>query len=204
MSLRRRDFLKGGFTGGLVLAAAPLVAPGILRFASLGAGSPASGRPADVQRDLTTGGSMTEQTATQEIAKLEKPDSEWKKILPRDRYKVLFQEDTERPGSSQLDREKRPGTFVCAACSLPLFTSAMKFDSGTGWPSFTTHIAGRVEKKRDFKLILPRTEYHCIRCDGHQGHVFKDGPPPTGQRWCNNGLALEFVPEGQALPALRT
>jgi peptide-methionine (R)-S-oxide reductase len=138
------------------------------------------------------------------IARLNKPPSAWKKILPRERYAVLFEEDTEPAFSSPLHDEKRAGTYLCAACLLPLFSSKAKFDSGTGWPSFYEPIAGRVGTKRDFKLVLPRTEYHCIRCGGHQGHVFNDGPPPTGQRWCNNGLALEFVVEGQPLPALRS
>ncbi|HLE19877.1 MAG TPA: peptide-methionine (R)-S-oxide reductase, partial [Vicinamibacteria bacterium] len=92
--------------------------------------------------------------------------------------------------------------FICAACFLPLFESAAKYDSGTGWPSFFQPIPGHLGTKRDFKLIFPRTEYHCIRCGGHQGHVFKDGPPPTGQRWCNNGVALKFVAEGEELPPL--
>ncbi|MCA9530519.1 MAG: peptide-methionine (R)-S-oxide reductase MsrB [Myxococcales bacterium] len=138
------------------------------------------------------------------IAPLRKSKAEWRKLLPSDAYEVLFEEDTEPPRSSPLNREKRPGTFVCAACYLPLFDAAHKFESGTGWPSFTEPIAGHVATKRDFKLILPRTEYHCARCGGHQGHVFKDGPPPRGERWCNNGLALRFVPKGDALPPLRT
>jgi peptide-methionine (R)-S-oxide reductase len=94
-----------------------------------------------------------------------------------------------------LNEEKRPGVFVCTGCRLPLFTSAMKYDSGTGWPSFFTTIPGSLATKTDFKLIWPRTEYHCVRCGGHQGHVFNDGPPPTGQRWCNNGVALQFIPK---------
>jgi peptide-methionine (R)-S-oxide reductase len=138
------------------------------------------------------------------IERLEKPASEWKKILARDAYEVLFEERTERAFSSPLDKEKRPGTFVCAACSLPLFTSDTKFDSGTGWPSFYKPIEGTVGTKRDYWLVVPRIEYHCVRCGGHQGHVFNDGPPPTGQRWCNNGLALKFVPKGEPLPAFRT
>ena len=138
------------------------------------------------------------------IERLELPLDEWRKRLSREQFRVLFQEGTERPFSSPLDREKRQGTFLCAACHLPLFESSAKFDSGTGWPSFFRPIAGRVGTSRDFKLVLPRTEYHCARCGGHQGHVFGDGPPPTGQRWCNNGVALRFVPAGEPLPPLVT
>jgi peptide-methionine (R)-S-oxide reductase len=135
--------------------------------------------------------------------KLDKPKSEWRKLLPPERYAVLFEEGTERPFSSALNDEKRPGTFVCAACGLPLFRSTAKYDSGTGWPSFYEAIPGALATRRDFKLIWPRTEYHCARCGAHQGHVFDDGPEPTGQRYCNNGVAVDFVPEGEALPKLR-
>ena len=128
------------------------------------------------------------------IEKIQKTDEEWRKILTPEQYKVLRREGTERPFSSPLNEEKRKGTYACAGCELPLFTSDMKFDSGTGWPSFFTSIEGHLETKTDYKLIFPRTEYHCARCEGHQGHVFKDGPPPTGQRWCNNGVALKFIP----------
>ncbi|MBT8446760.1 MAG: peptide-methionine (R)-S-oxide reductase MsrB [Gammaproteobacteria bacterium] len=119
----------------------------------------------------------------------------WRSVLDDKRYHILFKEGTEPPFSSPLNDEKRAGVFACAACRLPLFTSEMKFDSGTGWPSFFTAIPGHLDTKRDFKLILPRTEYHCIRCGGHQGHIFDDGPRPTRERWCNNGLALEFIPK---------
>lgn len=138
------------------------------------------------------------------VMPLVKSKSEWKALLPADRYAVLFEGGTEPPGSSPLDREKRAGTFICAACYLPLFDSATKFDSGTGWPSFYDYIPGSLLTETDFKLIWPRTEYHCARCGGHQGHVFNDGPKPTGLRYCNNGLALQFVPRTEKLPELRT
>ncbi len=127
---------------------------------------------------------------------LKRSHDEWRAQLPADAYDVLFEEDTERPFSNNLNEEKRDGLFVCRACSLPLFTSAMKYESGTGWPSFFTSIEGHLASKQDFKLLWPRTEYHCVKCGGHQGHVFDDGPAPSGQRWCNNGLALSFVPFG--------
>jgi peptide-methionine (R)-S-oxide reductase len=141
--------------------------------------------------------------ALEEVKRLDHPHAFWRDKVSPAAYEVLFDEDTEAAFSSPLDKEKRPGTFVCAACQLPLFDSTAKFDSGTGWPSFTAPIAGHMGTKRDFKLIWPRTEYHCARCGGHQGHVFDDGPAPRGERWCNNGLALAFVPQGQPLPALR-
>lgn len=128
------------------------------------------------------------------IDKISLDDDEWRKRLTPQQFDVLRREGTERPGSSPLNHEKRSGEYRCAGCDLALFTSEMKYDSGTGWPSFYTSIPGRLETSLDFKLILPRTEYHCARCGGHQGHVFDDGPPPTGKRWCNNGVALKFVP----------
>lgn len=135
---------------------------------------------------------------------LAKPKDAWRALLSPEAYGVLFEEDTERAGSSPLNHEKRDGTFVCAACQLPLFDSSMKFDSGTGWPSFWQSLPNAVGTRTDFKLFLPRTEYHCSRCGGHQGHVFDDGPKPTGKRYCNNGVALQFVLRTEKLPELRT
>jgi peptide-methionine (R)-S-oxide reductase len=135
---------------------------------------------------------------------LVKTKSEWKTLLPAMSYRVLFEENTERPGTSPLNKEKRAGTYVCAACYLPLFSSETKYDSGTGWPSFFDYLPGALGTKKDTSLIWPRTEYHCIRCSGHQGHVFDDGPKPTGLRYCNNGVALRFVPKEEKLPELRT
>ncbi len=142
-------------------------------------------------------------SASGKVIPLNKPPEAWRDFLSPEAYRVLFEEDTERPSTSALNYEHRDGIFICAACYLPLFESAYKYHSGTGWPSFTQPIAGHVETKRDFKMIIPRTEYHCARCGGHQGHLFNDGPPPRKERWCNNGVALRFVPDGEPLPALR-
>ena len=163
--MNRRHFLVGSGVWGLIL---------------LGLGKSA------------VGGAGEDTLAT--IKKIHKTDEEWKQVLTPEQYRVLRREGTERKFSSPLNQEKRKGEYVCAACELPLFTSEMKYDSKTGWPSFFRTIEGRVETKLDFALILPRTEYHCARCGGHQGHVFDDGPQPTGERWCNNGVALHFLP----------
>ena len=121
-------------------------------------------------------------------------EAEWKKRLGPNEFRVLRKAGTERPFSSPLNDIKAKGTYVCGGCALPLFTSEQKFDSGTGWPSFFDVIDGAIGKKTDFKLVAPRTEYHCSRCGGHHGHVFNDGPRPTGLRYCNNGIALKFIP----------
>lgn len=120
-------------------------------------------------------------------------DAEWKKRLSPAAYRVLRQEGTETPYSSALDKEKRSGTFICAGCGQRLFSSATKFESGTGWPSFWQPLKGAVGTSTDWKIGMARTEVHCARCGGHLGHVFDDGPKPTGKRYCMNGVAMKFV-----------
>jgi len=173
--MERRSFIAGA-----ILSAAGLVGARSL-FASM--------NPASMSGDFSA---------------ISKTREEWRELLDERQYEVLFEEGTERPWSSPLNDEKRAGTYICSACYLPLFSSQAKFDSGTGWPSFYQAIESHVGTRRDWKLILPRTEYHCARCGGHQGHVFDDGPEPTGKRWCNNGVALRFIPDGEELPELRS
>ena len=129
------------------------------------------------------------------IMKIVKTDDEWKKLLAPMAYGVLRHENTERPFTDNMHDSKIAGVYNCAGCDLPLFSSEHKFDSGTGWPSFWQPIDPKVvESRTDYKLIFQRTEVHCARCEGHQGHIFKDGPKPTGLRYCINGIALKFVP----------
>ncbi len=130
-----------------------------------------------------------------ETATLPADDAGWRERLTTEQYQVLRREATERAGSSPLNGEKRPGTFLCAGCGQPLFRTETKYESGSGWPSFFAPLPGALGTKRDFRLVWPRTEYHCANCGGHQGHLFDDGPAPTGQRYCNNGVALRFVPD---------
>lgn len=135
--------------------------------------------------------------AAETIKKLTKSNAEWEKTLTPQQYNVMREEGTERPFTSPILEEHRKGVFACVACDLPLFSADKKFDSGTGWPSFFDAIPSHVETSTDYKLIAPRTEYHCAKCGSHHGHLFKDGPNPTGLRYCSNGVALKFIPEKQ-------
>lgn len=131
--------------------------------------------------------------AVDEKFEITRTDDEWRKLLTPQQFRVLRQHGTERAGSSELDHEKRAGTFVCAACDLPLYSSDTKFNSGTGWPSFFRPLPHAVATSTDRSLFMTRTEVHCRRCGGHLGHVFEDGPAPTGLRYCMNGVAMKFV-----------
>ena len=135
---------------------------------------------------------------------LDKPAEAWRELVSENAYTILFQDGTEPRYSSPLLEIKEKGTYVCAACYLPLFPSTTKYESGTGWPSFWAPLDGRLGEEQDTSAGMVRTEYHCARCGGHQGHVFPDGPAPTGLRYCNNGIALRFVAANEPLPELRS
>lgn len=135
-----------------------------------------------------------EMTAENTQFEISKTEQEWRKVLTSEQFRVLRQHGTERAGSSPLDKEYSQGTFVCAGCNLPLFTSETKFDSGTGWPSFYAPIDGAVGSTIDQSFFMTRVEIHCHRCGGHLGHVFDDGPKPTGKRYCMNGVSMKFIP----------
>lgn len=175
----RRHFITVLLGGAAMIVAAPLLSK-IKWLATAKA------------EDKMTGNKMNTET----ITPITKPDAEWKAELPPESYEVLRHEGTERAFTSPLLKEHRDGDYACAGCGLPLFAADKKFDSGTGWPSFFDAIPGHLAEKTDMKILVPRTEYHCVRCGGHQGHVFNDGPAPTGLRYCNNGVALKFVPKG--------
>ena len=184
--MNRRNLLK-------IVPAGLLITTGLIGFSRLFAAQKKEQSPKTMTYNTLEDIETLEQNPSS-ITPFQLSDDDWKKVLTDAQFAVLIKEGTERPGSSSLNAEKREGEYVCAACNLALFTSKTKYESGTGWPSFYDAIEGRLGTKTDFKIGYPRTEYHCARCGGHQGHVFKDGPKPTGLRYCNNGLALKFVP----------
>ncbi|WOE75471.1 peptide-methionine (R)-S-oxide reductase MsrB [Alterisphingorhabdus coralli] len=167
MATERRHILAGLAAGGVIMAGL-----GVSRIGIGAAPASAKGKRFPISRS----------------------DAEWKKRLTPMQYYVLRQEGTERAFTSRLNKEKRSGTFLCAGCNHPVFRSADKYDSGTGWPSFTRAVSANIGTSTDYKIGVPRTEVHCSRCGGHLGHVFNDGPRPTGKRWCINGAALRFRP----------
>ncbi|MDX1634583.1 MAG: peptide-methionine (R)-S-oxide reductase MsrB [Marinobacter sp.] len=171
----RRQFLKALSGVALLGLAGTSSLPGRLWAAEQGAGAGSGKSPDEVDWK-----SLTEE--------------QWRQRLTEEEFEILREEGTEPAFSSPLNAETRKGTYICAGCALPLFSSETKFESGTGWPSFYEPLPDAVDTKTDYKLLFPRTEYHCRRCGGHQGHVFDDGPEPTGKRWCNNGRALDFRP----------
>jgi len=184
--MRRRDFL-------ISIAALPIAFAMLRGTRAYGADTPT---PASIEKMRKDWKELLAKNAdvTLDTTPLDRRNEVWKSLLAAPQYQVLREEGTERAFTSPLNNEKRAGVFVCAGCSLPLFSSQMKYDSGTGWPSYFTSIPGHLAMKKDFKLIVERDEYHCVRCGGHQGHLFDDGPAPTHQRWCNNGVALRFIP----------
>lgn len=181
--MRRREFLSGLTGAGFLL----LLPAGLMR--------------ADVREWRREHHPVSERLW--DLRPLARDPQYWQERLEEEAWRVLFREETERAYSSPLDDFWEDGSYVCAACYLPLFSSETKYDSGTGWPSFWQPYTKHVATRRDRRLFMERTEYHCFRCGGHQGHVFEDGPRPTGQRWCNNGRALRFVPADDPLPTLR-
>ena len=186
--MKRRALLqRAGFAGIACFAGACLARPGSALAAAPDAAVPNGPQPPP---------SALPKSRPRPVSyRVKHTDAQWRAMLAPDRYDILRREGTEVPFTSPLLTEHRAGVFACAGCGQPLFTSAMKFESGTGWPSFFTAIPGALQTKRDFLLIVPRTEYHCAKCGGHHGHVFNDGPQPTGLRYCNNGVALKFLPK---------
>ncbi len=196
-ALSRRLFLVTGLSGAALAACGRSEDAAASQLGSSGDTlAPGAPRSAVAPPEFEAPGITPWGAETIDFASLTEDD--WRARLTDDAFRILRQEGTERPGSSPLNAEERRGIYVCAGCALPLFRSETKYESGTGWPSFWAPIEGAMDTKIDRKLWTPRIEYHCARCGGHQGHVFEDGPDPTGQRWCNNGLALDFAPHPDA------
>jgi peptide-methionine (R)-S-oxide reductase len=183
--MNRRNLLK-------IIPAGLLISTGLIGFGRLFAAQNKDEKPTVANSSIDEVKALEQNPKT--VTPIALSNDDWNKVLTEAQYNILRREGTERPGSSPLNAEKRQGEFVCAGCNLALFKSETKYESNTGWPSFYDIIEGRIATSTDFKIGYPRTEYHCARCGGHQGHVFKDGPKPTGLRYCNNGLALKFSP----------